>query len=156
MRATIAKRFTFHAAHRLPHHDGPCRDLHGHSYVLEVAVTGRVKAPNGDPDEGMVLDFTELKRIYAEKVEPFVEHKFLNETLVGRLVTTVVEHAMDVSIPPYDEPLTTCENIAMWIHGEFSNELVNGHLLPQRQVTVRLWETPTSFAEVGDVPFRKE
>lgn len=136
MQATICKRFTFHAAHRLPNHDGPCRRLHGHSYVLEVAVTGTVKPAIGDPDEGMVLDFNILRAIYKARIEPLVEHQNLNETLSG-----MVE-------------LTTAENIAAWAHSVFADELEDRAKLPARIVTVRVWETPTSWAEVGDTPWR--
>jgi len=51
----ITKKFTFEAAHRLRHHRGACRNVHGHSYKVEVSLQG-VTSKEG-PGEGMVLDF---------------------------------------------------------------------------------------------------
>jgi 6-pyruvoyltetrahydropterin/6-carboxytetrahydropterin synthase len=156
--ATISKRFTFHAAHRLPNHAGMCRGLHGHSYVLEVAVTGRVKDADGSSSEGMVIDFQELKAIYASRIEPRVEHQFLNETLRGFVPETDREEvdvrtygdADERTITGAGTPLTTAENIATWIHDVFVAALepatVGG---PITNVQVTLWETPTSSATIG-------
>lgn len=145
--ATISKSFTFHAAHQVPNHDGPCRNLHGHSYVLEVAVTGRVKSSTGESNEGMVLDFGELKRIYKECIESSVEHKFINDTLSEVLPRCGAgsNYAED------EEVVATSENLAMWMHRVFEIELGmdKSTLGPIRSVQIRLWETPTSYAEVG-------
>lgn len=154
--ATISKKFTFHAAHRLPHHDGPCRDLHGHSYVLEVAVTGPVKVADGSSDEGMVMDFGEVKKVYKAFIEPKVEHKFLNHTLAGELPATTAEPEGEEPIDGI--PLTTSENLAAWMQEVFEGGLI-GHERRNASVpttvSVRLWETPTSFAEAGPTPWRK-
>ncbi len=129
MIATIAKQFTFHAAHQLPNHDGACARVHGHTYKVEVAIVGEVKRPCGDSDEGMVLDFGILKDVYKEDVEPLVEHQFLNETLKG-------------VVPETDgTPLTTAENLADWIARVYGNNL-------GQEVVVTVWETPTSYARV--------
>lgn len=126
MNAKVGKQFTFHAAHQLPNHDGLCRNLHGHTYQVEVYATGRISTEAGSAREGMVLDFTELKNVYREHIEPFVEHQNLNDTL--------------------PVPVTTAENIACWMYEAFHKEL------PQ-VIGVKIWETPTSWVEVknGDV-----
>jgi 6-pyruvoyltetrahydropterin/6-carboxytetrahydropterin synthase len=54
----ITKEFQFEMAHALLGHDGPCKNIHGHSYKLDVTVKGKVKQNTTDPDEGMVVDFT--------------------------------------------------------------------------------------------------
>ena len=146
--ATINKQFTFHASHRLPNHDGLCRNLHGHTYRMEVFVTGVIRPVSGDSDEGMVLDFGELKDIYAEMIEPLVEHRHLNESLKGVL-------------PEGDDnALTTSENLASWMRdvfvGVYQEAGVYGNALPIRSIAVRLWETPTSYAEAGTTPWRSE
>lgn len=146
--ATVAKQFTFHAAHRLPNHDGLCKGEHGHSYMLEVAVTGRVNQPttpvapeDHDPDEGMVIDFKNIKEIYKEYIESLVEHKDLNVTMDG-----LVPQTWDVDRGER-VPLTTCENIAMWIWRVYDRILVKEYEAVDF-VRVTLWETPTSFARV--------
>jgi 6-pyruvoyltetrahydropterin/6-carboxytetrahydropterin synthase len=152
---TIAKQFQFHAAHQLLHHDGQCARPHGHTYKLEVIVTGLVKPGNGDSDEGMVLDFGVLKDIYKEHIEPFVEHRDLNESMLGKVPNAAnnIEKSNR-----RDWPLTTCEHIAEWALTEFYNALAEyyeiGSTRQIRSLCVRLWETPTSYAEVGDTPWR--
>jgi 6-pyruvoyltetrahydropterin/6-carboxytetrahydropterin synthase len=121
--ATISKSFEFHAAHQLPNHGGACRELHGHTYRLRVEVSGKIKPANGAPDEGMVLDFSAIKRCYRDWVEPLVEHRFLNETL-----RDVVE-------------VTTAENLAVWMQGVFEDRL-------GRACSIELWETPSSSVRV--------
>lgn len=127
----VAKIFDFHAAHKLPKHDGQCRDLHGHTYKLEVIVDGLLQEPNEtwNPEEGMVLDFGRLKEIWKEHLEPLVEHKYLNETLENIV------------------PVTTCEMMATWFRDTFFHHLSDTETGPF-VVHVRLWETPTSYAEV--------
>lgn len=157
--ATIGKQFTFHASHKLPNHNGQCRRLHGHSYVLEVLVTGRVKqAGRTESDEGMVMDFDVLKGIYEKWIEPLVEHQYLNERLTEDEMRIALNK--DHSFPdmpqlpqaPNGEPLTTCENLAEWMREIFQikiSEPYSPSSMTIPQVCVKLWETPTSYAKVG-------
>lgn len=92
MLATIAKTWRFEAAHHLPNHDGKCRRPHGHSYEVTVAVTGEVKRPNGDPDEGMVVDFGRLTELWRRELEPALDHQDLNVTLASASVPTTAEN----------------------------------------------------------------
>ncbi|MBR6908475.1 6-carboxytetrahydropterin synthase, partial [bacterium] len=55
---TVTKIFKFEAAHWLPFYDGACHNLHGHSYKLEVTVTGEVKENVKNPQCGMIIDFS--------------------------------------------------------------------------------------------------
>lgn len=143
---TVSKHFKFSAAHRLPHHDGLCRGLHGHTYRLEVSVKGPVRLPSASqpaPDEGMVLDFGRIKDVYKEEVEPLVEHQYLNETLLGRL-PSVKDETLGATVA-----LTTSENMAVYFQELFQARLGDPQGLPPTLVTVRLWESPESYAEAG-------
>lgn len=119
MRTTITKIFHFDAAHSLPEHQGLCRNVHGHGYRTEVTVEGSVQ--EGGPATGMVMDFGDLsERVRRLVIEP-LDHQYLNDRL-------------DVT--------PTAEAIAGWM------------LLTLRDaglpiVRVRLWETPTSYADVS-------
>lgn len=126
-KAKVTKRFDFHAAHQLPNHAGACKNLHGHSYVFEVTVGGVVKDNDGTSEEGMVVDFSVLKEIYKDNLEPYLEHKFLNETLA-----------------PWVD-VTTAENIALWILDVFIGSIGSGLVTVEK---VQLWETPTSCVTV--------
>lgn len=91
----IAKEFTFNSAHRLPKYNGPCANLHGHTYKLVISLNGKIK------EDGMVIDFSLLKQKVNEKVIKLIDHKFLNDIL--------------------DYP--TAENIAVWIWKQLKKEL---------------------------------
>lgn len=145
--ATIAKEFTFHAAHKLPNHNGPCKDLHGHTYKLTVLVTGPIRRTHDVPDEGMVLDFAILKAIYEGSIKPWVDHKYLNSEFQKK------PHGIGLPGDEDKEPITTCENIAGWILEVYQHNLLLPDF-PPSSVCIRLWETPTSFAEVGRAPWR--
>jgi len=119
--ATIAKEFAFEAAHSLPNHDGPCRRLHGHSYRVQVVARGPLQLLDGRSEEGMVVDFARLKEVFMQRINARCDHQYLNETV--------------------PVPRTTAEFLATWMLTELRAEL------PQ-VVAVRLYETPTSYAEV--------
>lgn len=85
----ICKQFKFDSAHRLPSvPDGhPCGRIHGHSYMLEVEVSGQI-----DNETGWLMDYDELKRV----VNPWVDgmdHQFLND-IEGLKHTTAEEIAV--------------------------------------------------------------
>ena len=77
---TLKKRFTFEAAHHLPHHDGKCRRLHGHSWVGWVEVKG-IELQTSGPQAGMVLDFDCLSNTVKPMVERYLDHYCLNDSL---------------------------------------------------------------------------
>lgn len=119
MRGRICKVFSFDAAHQLPLHDGKCRNLHGHTYRVEVEFEGELI--ESGPKSGMVVDFGDVKAVWKENVEPLLDHRYLNDTLD-------------------DIPVTTAEWIAYWIFERFTR----AGLPP---FAVRVWETPTSWAQ---------
>ncbi len=118
MKISISKKFSFEAAHNLPLHDGKCKNLHGHSYVLEVFVSGLVQ--NEGPKIGMVMDFSDLSKIVKEKIIDIWDHKYLNDI---------------VAFP------TTAENLAQEIFKILENENLSVN-------KVILHETETSSAIV--------
>lgn len=123
----ITKQFKFEAAHQLPHHKGKCRHLHGHSYVVEVCVSGDIELQPVS-SEGMVVDFAELKEIWKLRCEPKLDHQFLNDSLP-------------------DLPVTTAEHISVWIFRQFDADLEA--MSDDVDVTleyVRVWETASSSA----------
>lgn len=79
MKTTITKQFRFEAAHSLPNHDGKCRNLHGHSYLLEVSVTGPIH--DSGPKEGMIMDFKDISTIVKREIVDQWDHQYLNDLL---------------------------------------------------------------------------
>ena len=118
------KSFTFDAAHFLPDHNGKCANMHGHTYRLEVTVVrDQGKLSNGGSDEGMVIDFVDLKAIVKAEVIDELDHKVLNDVLPFR---------------------TTAENMATHIFEVLTDKLhVSGVIVDH----IKLWETPDSYVE---------
>lgn len=82
----LEKIFYFEAAHYLKYHDGKCRNMHGHSYVLHVCLRAE-KLQSSGPKEGMVIDFEEINQIVKPMIEHYLDHKCLNETLQSDCTT---------------------------------------------------------------------
>ncbi|GBL15195.1 6-carboxy-5,6,7,8-tetrahydropterin synthase [Microcystis aeruginosa NIES-1211] len=75
----IYKEFRFEAAHHLPHYEGKCRRLHGHSWLGRVYVKSNHLQPQGS-QQGMVMDFGEIKQYLQPLLDNFLDHHYLNET----------------------------------------------------------------------------
>jgi 6-pyruvoyltetrahydropterin/6-carboxytetrahydropterin synthase len=122
-RVLVSKEFTFDAAHHLHCYEGKCKNLHGHTYKVIFGISGYV-------DEiGLLIDFGDIKEIWKTEIEIHLDHKYLNETL-----------------PPMN---TTAENMVVWIYEQMSSSLKKRYS-PQQSAKVefvRLYETPTSYAE---------
>jgi 6-pyruvoyltetrahydropterin/6-carboxytetrahydropterin synthase len=144
----IGKTFTFDAAHRLQSHDGKCKNLHGHTYQVEVIVGTRPEDGlfKEGPQEGMVLDFGELSR-WWKPLEITLDHRVileaddpLNEALAGLTPIT------NFNWPP------TAENLALWIQDDLvswlNKDAVNSHDR-QYYAEVRVYETTKSWAEAS-------
>lgn len=63
---------SFSSAHRLPHYDGPCHNLHGHTWKAVFIIEGTVK------QDGMVCDFKVVKKLLDDNLP---DHQFLNDHL---------------------------------------------------------------------------
>jgi 6-pyruvoyltetrahydropterin/6-carboxytetrahydropterin synthase len=76
----LTKKFNFEMAHALKDYDGLCAHLHGHSFCLTVTVIGKPLTQAGHPKNGMVTDFSDLKKIVNEEVIAHCDHALmLNE-----------------------------------------------------------------------------
>lgn len=76
LKKEVTARFTFEASHFLPSYNGKCKNVHGHSYKLEVTVSGSIHYTKFQ--EGMVIDFHILKKLVDEKVIQTHDHANLN------------------------------------------------------------------------------
>jgi len=114
----LTKAFTFDSAHNLTGYHGSCENLHGHTYKLEVTVTGSMS------EEGMVVDFHDLKIVVEKNIIKKLDHQYLNEIIPTR---------------------TTCENISLWIWKELEPYI---ELLNCKLHKITLYETPDSKVEI--------
>ena len=77
---SIYKEFRFEAAHKLPHHDGKCCRLHGHSWIGRVYVKGGRLIDSG-VKQGMVIDYGDIKKYLEPLLDKYLDHYYLNESL---------------------------------------------------------------------------
>ena len=134
----ITRIFTFDAAHLLDGHDGKCQNLHGHTYRLEITVSGR--PIQGGAKDGMVMDFADLKTVAEREIIAPFDHAFLyhadnaRESQIAALLEGWQMKTLRRSCR------TTAENMAAEIYGRLKNAGVD-------VCSVKLWETPASYAE---------
>lgn len=119
----LSIRTHFSAAHRLPGYDGPCAEVHGHNWEVEVYVRGA--EVNG---LGMVMDFGEIKREVRLALEE-LDHRDLN------------------ALPFFTQSSPSSENLARHLHAALSRRL-NGPRCRVHKVTVH--ETPGTSASYWD------
>lgn len=121
-RVGVSTRFS--AAHRLYGYSGKCANLHGHTWLVEVIVSGESL-----DDRGMLCDFEELREVLGKVVEP-LDHTCLND----------LDHFSEIS--------PTAENVALFIRDGLMNAMErNGWELEVSEV--RVWESPDCWASVS-------
>jgi 6-pyruvoyltetrahydropterin/6-carboxytetrahydropterin synthase len=136
----ITKEIEIDMGHRVMNHKSKCRNLHGHRYKIEVGVNDKVVDTRGISDEGMVIDFGDLKQIMMEEIDAKLDHGTMvsveDEMLSNFLLGTDWKYTVVDFIP-------TAENIAKYLFWKLKP------ILAQKQIKlfhVKLWETPTSTA----------
>ena len=73
----ITRRLEFDAGHRIPDHRSQCRHLHGHRYAIEITLVGEIIHQPGDPANGMVMDFSQVKDLAKQHLVDEWDHAFL-------------------------------------------------------------------------------
>jgi len=136
----VTKTAAFEMAHALANYDGPCRNIHGHSYKLAITVTGTVIKEKGDPKEGMVIDFKDIKMIMNEVVQRY-DHALVLSNETQSATKTKLSSQFDKVLFVDYQP--TCENLLIDIKNRLNEKLDNSYKL----FSVRLDETATSYAE---------
>src|SRR3546814_996409 len=74
---TITRKLEFDAGHRIPDHKSQCRNLHGHRYTLEITLLGAVIDVEGSSDNGMIMDFSDIKTLAKQHLVDIWDHAFL-------------------------------------------------------------------------------
>lgn len=141
----VTKEITFDTAHLLSFYDGKCANLHGHTYKLQVTLEGETN--NGTC---MLLDFNVLKEVLQEAVMNRFDHAVAFSDAMYRnnaedeLCAWAERNGMNFVVIPNGK--TTCEAMAPFIRDCVLDSL-QSRGISVTCVSVRLWETPTSFAE---------
>ena len=132
---TVTKSVKFDAAHILTNHQGLCKNLHGHTYRVDVSVT----QPDDDPRD-MVIDFKDLKSVATSVICDRFDHAFIYSTASegeSEIAGVVEKHGMRTVALPFR---STAENLARYFFGELKP------LIPGLS-SVKVWETADSCAE---------
>ena len=137
----VTKEFNFEIAHALWNYDGPCANIHGHSYRMFVTVIGEPIDDENNPKNGMVIDFGDLKKIVNQEIIIPLDHAIiLNykafESFKG-IKNAMFSKKYIVDYQP------TCENMVIDFVSKLKTKLPTNLKLH----SLKLHETATSFAE---------
>lgn len=124
---TVTKVFMFEACHHLPHYEGACHNLHGHSYKLEVTIGGHINTNTDNPKCGMIMDFKDLKQLVKEVVIDKYDHSNLNDFFENPTAEIMVE--------------------------KISRDIMGKLPIYACLCSCKLWETTTSYAEYVPIDF---
>ena len=137
----ITKQFSFEMAHALRNYDGLCRNIHGHSYKMDITLAGQPLHDESSPKNGMVMDFGDLKRLVNEEIISLLDHALvLNAKTDAQLVEVLKQNYEKIVIVDFQP---TTENLLNFIAGKIQTRLPDDVKL----TCVRLRETDTSYAE---------
>ena len=138
----ITKQFSFETGHALYGYDGKCKNVHGHSYKLSVTVIGTPILDSTNVKYGMVIDFSDLKKIVREEIVD----QFDNATVFNQN-TPHVELAKELSNRGHHVILVdyqpTSENMVI----DFAEKIKKRLAIDIKLHSLKLQETETSFAE---------
>ena len=137
----VTKQFGFEMSHALLNYDGLCRSIHGHSYKLQITVAGEPMHAPGSPKDGMVIDFSILKKLIQEQIVRHLDHSLMiNEKADLEKLNALGQMYERHQVVPFQP---TSENMVVYI-AEKVKALLPEHL---ELFSVRLYETANSFAE---------
>jgi 6-pyruvoyltetrahydropterin/6-carboxytetrahydropterin synthase len=138
----ITKQFSFETGHALYGYDGKCKNVHGHSYKLSVTVIGKPIKDNQNVKFGMVIDFTDLKKIVKDEIVDVFDH-----ATVFNKNTPHVELAKELEIRGHNVLLVDYQPTSEMMVIDFAAK-IKKHLPDNIKLhSLKLQETDTSFAE---------
>lgn len=138
----VTKEMTFDAAHMLSNYNGLCANLHGHTYKVQATIEDEMSTT-----DSMVMDFNDLKKIMSEVIDRY-DHALIisSKNFRSAAEQSLLNWAVMVGMKTVeiDEGRSTSECIASAI----KHSIAQNPCLEKARITVKLWETPTSFCEV--------
>lgn len=141
----ITRRLEFDAGHRIPDHRSQCRHLHGHRYAIEITLSGSVLDAAGNPENGMVMDFSRIKELARQHVVDAWDHAFLayrGDAAVVPLLAAIPEHKTVLL-----DAVPTAENLARIAFETLEPAYRASYGNQLRLERVRIYETPNCWAD---------
>jgi 6-pyruvoyltetrahydropterin/6-carboxytetrahydropterin synthase len=143
---TITRKLEFDAGHRIPDHKSQCRNLHGHRYTLEITLVGEVIEEEGSSDNGMIMDFSDVKALAKEHLVDVWDHAFLvyaKDSAVRTFLATIPDHKTVVI-----DKIPTVENLASTAFDTLRMVYQDRYGTGLRLQKLVLHETPNCWAEI--------
>lgn len=141
----ITTRLEFDAGHRIPSHKSQCKNLHGHRYAIEITLSGDIISLENTSENGMVMDFSDVKAIAKSAVVDQWDHAFLvyqHDIEILSFLNTLANHKT-VIFPT----VPTAENMAAEAFKILKNQYLDTYGNHLKLEKVRLYETPNNWAD---------
>ncbi|MGB0769666.1 MAG: 6-pyruvoyl trahydropterin synthase family protein [Flavobacteriaceae bacterium] len=138
----ITKQFSFETGHALYGYDGKCKNVHGHSYRLDVTVIGSPITDASNVKYGMVIDFSDLKKIAKEEIVDVFDH-----ATVFNKNTPHVELARELKSRGHNVLLVDYQPTSEMMVIDFAEKIKSRLPKNIKLHSLKLQETATSFAE---------
>lgn len=145
---TITRKLEFDAGHRIPDHKSQCRNLHGHRYTLEITLVGQVIEQEGSSDNGMIMDFSDVKSLAKTHLVDVWDHAFIvyeKDQAVRDFLATIPDHKTVII-----EHIPTVENLARTAFSILRSAFKDHYGTGLRLHKLVLHETPNCWAEITD------
>ena len=140
----IVKVIQWDMGHRVMNHRSICKGLHGHRYKAEVCLEGGIVSKEGVSEEGMVVDFSDIKSISHNEILNKLDHAFMVWDKDIELITYMnSSNDHKVVIVPFTP---TAENVSKYIFEVLDSKFKDVYKTGLKLCSIKLWETPTSYA----------
>ena len=140
----IGKVIQWDMGHRVLNHRSVCKGLHGHRYKAEICVEGDLVEKKDASEEGMVIDFADIKKTAQKFIQEELDHAFMvwekDIELLEFFKNSKGHKPVIVSFTP------TAENVAAYIFNELKDKFTDVFKTGLHLQSVKLWETPSSYA----------
>ncbi len=143
---TITRKLEFDAGHRIPDHKSQCRNLHGHRYTLEITLVGNVIEMEGNSDNGMIMDFSDIKALAKQHLVDVWDHAFLvysGDAAVKDFLASLPGHKTVII-----DRIPTVENLARTAFDLLKAVFTDRYGTGLRLRKLVLHETPKCWAEI--------
>ena len=140
----IGKVIQWDMGHRVLNHRSVCKGLHGHRYKAEICVEGKLIEEKGASEEGMVIDFADIKKVAQKFIQEELDHAFMvwdrDHELLEFFKSSQGHKPVIVPFTP------TAENVAAYIFNRLKDKFTDVFKTGLKLQSVKLWETPSSYA----------
>ena len=140
----IGKVIQWDMGHRVLNHRSVCKGLHGHRYKAEICVEGDLVEKKDASEEGMVIDFADIKKTAQKFIQEELDHAFM---VWEKDIELLEFFKNSKGHKPVIVPFTpTAENVAVYIFNELKDKFTDVFKTGLHLQSVKLWETPSSYA----------